>query len=290
MRLIIAADLHLRDDRPRCRLDDDWEFTQTAALRQIVQYANEYDAYLCIVGDVFHKSKVPPWVEGLFLRYMGKVKKNVYVIAGNHDLPNHCWDKVDESSFGVIWHSLNIEPLWNIGQAAHFGESLEGENTGMLFLHTLVFPLAKDIPPNTEARTAAELVEEYPTSKWIFTGDNHHGFHYVNSKKHHVINPGSMLRQAADFKDYKPRVYFVDTDTEEVTECFINDSALLVTDAYLRSEHDRTDRIDAFVESVKTSGPVSLDFTSNLENDLSKLDPDTREMVYTLIEEANHEG
>ena len=41
MKGIITADLHLRADRPRCRLDEDWMETQRKALETVIKIAIE---------------------------------------------------------------------------------------------------------------------------------------------------------------------------------------------------------------------------------------------------------
>jgi hypothetical protein len=288
MKLLITADLHLRPERPRCRLDEDWAITQMAALRQIVKYSNEYQAPLCINGDIFDPKtgKVPPWVETLFLRQISKAKYGVFILAGNHDLPNHSWNKVNESSFGVIWNSGKVSPLSSLGLAAHFGQPLEGTNTNLVFLHQLVFASAGDIPPTEKAITASDLLEEYPKAKWIFTGDMHRNFHYEENGRH-VVNPGCMLRQTIAFKDYQPQVYLVDLETEEVISLPILDTVEMVKDSYVKEEDDRKDRVESFIQMVRSAGTVSLDFRSNLEVGMELLDQETSDMVYSLLEEVD---
>jgi DNA repair exonuclease SbcCD nuclease subunit len=292
MKLLIAADLHLRADQPRCRLDDDWRMTQTLALRQMVKYANENEASLCIVGDIFHplSGKVPPWVENMFLRQIAKVKRGTFVLAGNHDLPNHSWSNVHESSFGVVWNSKRVQALTELGLASHFGEPFpddnQGANTGLVFIHTLVFASAKELPPDEKAISAMELLAQFPNAKWIFTGDNHRHFH-VEKNGRHVVNPGCLLRQAADFKDYQPGVYLVDLTTEEVIRLSIPDDGEMVTDAYIKTENDRKARIDAFIETVKTGKAITLDFQSNLETAAKDIDNKVAKMINSLVKEAN---
>lgn len=294
MRAIIAADLHLRADKPRCRMDEDWFVTQANGLRQLVTYANNVEACLCIVGDIFHTAVVPPKIKNLFLKYVRKVRKGVYILAGNHDLPYHSWKKVDDSSFGVIWNSGAVRSLAELGDAYHFGEKTEEKYppNDILFIHTLVFPSAKDMPPNAGGLTAAELLDQNPHYKWIFTGDYHQGFCYTketDGERRYVINPGCILRQVADLKEYKPLAFLVDTDIDLINPCYIMDEYGMVTDNYLRVEEQRKERISAFVETIKTSGPIDLDFLANLEAAMDSLEctADVRQMVELLIVEAD---
>lgn len=290
MRLIISADYHLRPTQPRCRTNENWRVSQTSVLRQIVKYANEYKAKLGIVGDIFHTAKVPPWVENLFLRYMQKVAEGVYAIPGNHDLPYHSIKSLYESSFGVISQGNNIRSLTELGQTIYYGtdEIVGTAETGLLFLHTLVFPDEKSIPPNTTAKTAAQLLEEHPDHKWIFTGDMHRSFHFEKNGRH-VVNPGCILRQTADLVNYQPVVYFVDTEKEEVIALPLIDNVEFITTEYLEKENERKRRIGVIVEMVRKSmGKVYLDFRETLVSGLSIFDEDplVKNEVLSILEEA----
>jgi hypothetical protein len=286
MKLIIAADLHLRGDKPRCRLDEDWEETQNNALAELVKITNKYDAKLCVVGDIFHRSIEPPWVVNMFLKHMSELKHRYYTLAGNHDLPYHNPNKINESSFGSTIYAKDQYFLGELGQANDFGDKSEHPSEEMVFIHRLVFKTAKEMPPNTEAVTAGELLVEFPIAKWIFTGDNHRGFVYER-KGRHVINPGCFLRQAADFKDYKPLVVFVDTKDDIVGAVALSDKGEMINDEYITKENERKDRIAAFVEHIQNSESSTLDFQKNVMDDLNKVDKETAKMIKNIMNEVN---
>jgi hypothetical protein len=242
---------------------------------------------VCIVGDIFDRAVVSEEIKIIFLQFVDKVKKGVYVIAGNHCLPYHSWENVQRSSFGVILNSGKIHTLHELGMAAHFGNEITGIDNGIVFTHELVFERMVDVPPNVKAYCAQEMLDMYPKAKWIFTGDMHHNFHY-EKKGRHVLNPGCINRQSADFINYQPIIYFVDTDLEQVIEECIPDNEKMVTDSYLREEEKREDRINAFIEGVKKSGHVSLSFVDNIEVALAKnkdLNAATVKMIHELVEE-----
>lgn len=291
MKILISADWHLRADRPRCRTDEDWENSQEIILSQIAQIANDNDVDVYIGGDLLHTPQVPSRIISMFLRFSAQVNRRVFVIAGNHDLSYHSWNTVSTSSFGIIQEIIkkgesNINTPGELGEWAHFDQPFTGENNGIRFIHRLVFPSAKDLPPNVDACLASELLQEFPDSKWIFTGDYHHSFHYEKNGRH-VVNPGCINRQAADMIDYNPSVYLVDTDAGLVEMMSLNDPLEYVTDEYLRVEEEREERIAAFVETVRTSGDVSLDFAANIEKALlvsKDMAPEDKNMVRLLME------
>ena len=82
--------------------------------------------------------------------------------------------------------------LWtpeSIGMWAHFNEEFTGNTeTGLRFIHRLVFPTVKELPPTEKACTAMELLAEFPDSKWIFTGDMHTAFHFEHKGRHVMLS------------------------------------------------------------------------------------------------------
>lgn len=299
MRGIITADFHLRADRPRCRLDEDWMKSQRKAIESVVEIAIDKECDIYVIGDIFNTPRVSPEVVSMFISSLEGMENNnlnIRILAGNHDLPYHSWDNVNQSSFGILWNMVEnfITPLTSISDfywALHFGETKcrPPENGDpVLFLHRLVFPSKKSIPPNTSAITASDLLKEYPDYKWIFVGDYHSSYHYEENGRH-VVNPGCLIRQRADLMDYQPEVAYVDTDEGTVEWIEIEDKAVLVTDEYLRKEEERSDRIEAFVESVKKSGQISLSFIDNLNERIAENRDEIGEEAINIIEEIREE-
>jgi DNA repair exonuclease SbcCD nuclease subunit len=297
MKAVITADWHLRADRPRCRLDDDWEALQESIVGYVVAVARKCLAPLVIVGDVFDTPTVPHRIVSMFLKHVDDVDDGVFVLPGQHDLPYHQWKNVDASAFGNLWtltaspwqHATGIRDVGALGSRELWGDPPLTDTAEILFLHTLVFPTAKDLPPNVEARTAAELLADYPKARWIFTGDYHRAFHYEKAGRH-VVNPGCITRQAADFKDYVPQAWIVDTDAGTVEAVQLPDTEEMVTDEYLRREEEREERISAFVETVKKSEGLTLDFLANVEAALAKNKKTLKAEVVQAIRELIEAG
>lgn len=299
MQAIITADFHARPDVPRARMDADWIQTQRDCLSEIADLANRLRLPVCIIGDVFNVPKVGDRVRNMVVSFLHHINAGAYLIAGNHDLPQHAWENVMDASFGAIKlliESLDVPKINHLnalGVAAHFGcEQMHDPKapTSIVFTHRLVFPdqLPHWAQNDPDAITASDLLKQYPTAKWIFTGDYHHAFIYTENGRH-VINPGCINRQTASMKDYKPLVYIADTEAGSVEPYYLKaDTGKMVTDAYLRVEEAREDRITAFVDSVRKSENVSLDFLANLNAAMAAnkgLSPGVRDMINRLIEE-----
>ncbi len=297
MRGLISADWHLRADRPRCRIDTNWMETQRKAIAEVAEIAINKDTHLFILGDIFDTPRVAPEIISMFIAGIKDINQSIFILAGNHDLPYHSWNNVGQSSFGVLWNIAltdrdSLLSLPDYYHGAHFGELISNpsypKSTDCLFLHRLVFPSEASKPPAVNAITAQDLLDEYPEYKWIFVGDYHSSYHYEKAGRH-VINPGCLTRQRADLITYQPEVAYVDTESGTVEWIEIDDPAMLVTDAYLKKEQERNSRIEAFVESVKKSGQVSLSFMDNLNERIQENHQEIGEDALDIIQEITEE-
>lgn len=297
---IVAADLHFRKDLPRCRLDPDWMKTQTEAVQTIVQEAEKRKCSIFLVGDLFHTSVVQEEIKNWFLSLFPREK--TFILPGQHDLPYHQWAYVRRSSFGVLMNTYPLissclfsmySPMDNFhAQAAPFGLDKDPdwtlENARIVFSHQMCFEKESDRPFPGVGKSASELCGEYPSAKWIFTGDWHKGFYYHNQgTDQHVINPGCLTRQASDFIDYQPRVYYFNMISEAVEQINIPDNGAMVTDKYIQEEKARDERIDSFVETIRKQGQVSLNFKDNLKQRLlnPQIEPDVKKVTEEIMEE-----
>jgi DNA repair exonuclease SbcCD nuclease subunit len=291
-RFILAADLHIRSDRPRCRIDENWEETQRLMLEEIINHANKYNCPLMITGDLFDTPNIPARFIVMVIEEFSKINKKVHFIAGNHEMPYHSIDNIENSSIGIFnvlakEHNKIVDGMSEYGEWGYFNSKIRGKKTGLLFIHRLVFENIKTIPPNVEAITAQDLLKEYPDANWIFLGDNHTTWYYNKNGKH-VLNPGCTIRQKTDEQKINPSIYFVDTEKEIVERILLSDNKNLVDDNYLRNEEEKVSRIEAFVEGIKKNGKISLSFTDNLENAIQKnksLDDETIKVIRELVEE-----
>lgn len=278
MQFILTADWHLRATPPRCRIDKDWIETQREALNQVFDIANQKGCNIYCVGDIFNSNSDTSFecisiVQELSQK-LCSVGLTLGILAGNHDLLYHSSQNLKKSAVGILLESYNIghildsindESQDNIS-APNFDEKPEDKK--FMFIHRLVFPDLKSMPPNISAITAEELLEIYPETEWIFTGDYHKSFIYEkNGRK--VINPGCLICQATDFKDYTPSVYFIDTDKNIVEKIYIKDNKEYIDDSYILKQDEREKRLDEFISKVNGTKAMTLDFVENVENALS---------------------
>ena len=287
MRGIITADWHLREDRPRCRIDEDWIATQKKALERIYTEAGNRNYNVYVVGDLFHRSteyRMVRLVQQL-AEMLDKDGLHLYFIAGNHDCLYHLSSNLDRSAIGLLQGTKNVyfmNDLVNVS-APNFGEPVN-KDMPIVFEHRLVFPDKKSLPPNVEAVTAEDMLEMYPNAEWIFTGDYHHNFHYEKNGRH-VVNSGCLLRQATDMKNYDCGFYCVNTDIDEVEWISIGDNEPLVDDSYIIKQEEREERLANFIDSISKTTSVSLDYLDNVQKALlaNDIPSELKEMINEII-------
>lgn len=292
MKFIISADWHLRDKAPRCRLDENWELFQRNLVKEIVLIANNKKCPLVIVGDLFDSPNCPARIISMAIEELSKIKYTVHFLAGNHDLPYHSIENLQNSSIGIFSslskeHNKIVHGMDDFGQWVDFNDKVKGDDYKLLFIHRLVFQNTKSLPPNVQASTGQDLLNEFDKTNWIFTGDNHQSFIY-KKRQRQVVNPGSIYRGSSDQKNYKPSVYYVDIDNEKIEQIFLLDTTEIVDDQYIIDCDEKESRILAFVEKLKKNEAIELDFLKNIENKLlinKKLSKETVSMIRELCTE-----
>jgi DNA repair exonuclease SbcCD nuclease subunit len=283
-------------------LDDDWLETQRTALAHVSKYAKNFEADVVAIGDIFHSTnettnEVISLVQEFALMLKEKNLK-LFILAGNHDLPQHNIENINRSAFNILLNSKNIFHLDQIKindgkfeyatsaiSAANFGAD-ENTDAEFVFKHVLCFPENERIPPSDKIVKPSELFMQFKNAKYIFVGDYHRQFIYTKGKTKKLLNPGCLLRQAADMIDYEPSVLFFDFETGEHTVCPIPDDEKLVTDEYLEREEKRNSRIEAFIERIKENELVTFDFIENVHNFLksNEIKKEIKDVILELLE------
>ena len=277
MKILLTADWHIRGDRPRCRVDEDWIESQRqdiAAVRKIAD-VNSVDE-VWILGDLFHQPRCATEAVVMVLDELKKFRQDIAILPGNHDMPFHDYGNIDRCSLGIVLksfrelHSCAVEeiPGEDLGVCAFpFGLDPESPMCDVWATHRLVFRDDASRPMKDLGWTAQELLDSAPlVREMIVTGDYHHGYIHEGPDGRKVVTPGCLNIQAADMAGYQPRVYIWDTCNHEVEEIMLNTchSECVVTD-YLEVEKMRDDRMEKVLQVVGSSEGVSLSFMDNLE-------------------------
>ncbi len=257
---ILTADYHLREDNPICRIDYFLD-TQIQKMKFIQQLQVKHNCPVIHAGDLFNHWKASPYLITLALNYL---PKNMFAVAGNHDLPNHNIDLLDKSALNTLIHAKAINYL----TGTHWGqkpknESLTIEGRKILVWHVMTW---KDDPPwpGCTDPKAKDLLEEFLQYDLIVTGHNHNSFvEELNGRI--LINPGSITRQTADQEFYQPKVFLWYAKTNSVEPILIPIEKGVISREHIEHKEERDLRIKAFVERLTNDWEVGVSFEANLE-------------------------
>lgn len=295
MKLLITADWHIRGTAPRCRTDEDWLESQRLDVAFVVDTAISTGATLCIVGDIFHTPRSSTRSVNMLIAELQRVPLGqLFILAGNHDLPYHSYDHVNDSSIGTLlqyFPELNHISNGVMGpvDAYPFGLDKPGK-APLRFIHRLIFPDNESRPMAECGQTAEELAQEFPDNQTIICGDYHHSFTKTFPSGQAVINPGCLNIQAADMIGYLPKVCILDTETGIQEWVNIPQRENTATAEYLVIEKERDERLETFLSTVEAAGAVSLSFRDNLDKRAVKAPKEVQEIITGVVQEACSES
>lgn len=280
---ILSADWHLRLDTPTCRTDN-LEATQWRKVEWVSGLQRIHNCPVLHAGDLFHHWRPSPYLLSKTIEYLPDQFHTVY---GNHDLPQHNIEEAVKS--GV--HTLERAGRLTVLDGTHWGDKPTGrsfyfvnaDRLGLVW-HVMTYQMQKPWQ-GIKVTKAGGLLRKYPEYDLIVTGDNHQAF--VEEHQGRVlVNPGSLMRQAADQIDFKPRVYLYYAQENEVKAVYIPISREDVTRDHLERSQERDDRIDAFIEKINSDWIASMSFEDNLEEyfRVNETDAKTKQLIFNAIE------
>lgn len=273
MKILLTADWHIRGDRPRCRIDDDWIESQRQDIQAVVDIARrEKVDEAWVLGDLFHQPRAATEAVNMVLVGLKDLRDvcPVYILPGNHDLPYHDYGNLEQSSLGIVLKSFpelrtREEPRGLTLAAAPFGLDPVDPHADVWATHQLTFENVETKPPMAGGKIAQDLLDEAPGVHIVVTGDYHRGYVYTGADGRRVITPGCLNIQAADLDDYTPHVYIWDTTTDQVDAHYIPLNSVAIVTDYLAAEKARDERMDRCLEVATAAASVALSFTDNLK-------------------------
>lgn len=287
---ILSADWHLRSTVPSCveASQEEWISIQESAVDKVVDIAIEKKSPVFVVGDIFHSDVTTSFqmiqiIQNAAKR-LGEHGLSLYVLFGNHDLKYHTSTNIIKSPLGVLMNSVNVYLLSTFENvsAANFDE--EDKNCEYVFKHTLTIPKS-DIPVDViNCETPESLLEKFDKAKMVMTGDYHRNFHFEKDGRH-VINPGCLTKQAADFENYQNGIYYINLEYNIIEWCPVNIEQKFNHNGYEKKALDQT--IENFVEGIKAED-VTLDYVSSLRNESKNHDKGIQNRINNWIEQSGN--
>ena len=114
-----------------------------------------------------------------------------------------------------------------------------------------------------------ELLKDFPEYQLILSGDNHLPF-TEEYQGRRLVNPGSMMRNTADQKDHKPRVYLWWADTNEIQAVYLPIEKDVISREHIKDTTERDNRFDALICRVRSDVEIEMSYSDNVDKYFNK--------------------
>lgn len=296
---IILSDIHLRDTQPICRKDDFWE-TQKKKLNWLRSFHKNIGTNVPILcaGDVFHEWKTSPKLINMAIDFL---PNNIISIPGNHEMPNHNYELMNESGYGVlsktqtIYNQLKIhKEVFNESKTINiyffpYGQELysidpKSREINIAIAHYFVYKGRKPFPGQLTG--VKSLMKQLSGFDLIITGDNHTPFTHRDGDRL-LINPGCFSRQRTSEANNQPRVYlwYAENNTFDVEYVPIEDPENVISRKHIEQIEYKNEKIELFVGKLNENIDVKFDFKNNMRQYI-KGNPKIKKLTKIKIQEA----
>jgi Calcineurin-like phosphoesterase len=309
---VVVGDLHLSDRPPTARAEeteDEWFDAMGQVLLELHDATARHDCPLVIAGDLFDVPKPSPKLIRYAYEHLSSFANPVYAVAGQHDLPNHSQDKLDESGLGVLVATgavkiLTCDPIDRgshvVMRGAGWGETPykpvpEAESHQILVWHRYVWQQGHSHPGANESdhvQAVADDLRRLGYSSAIF-GDNHSGFVYHTPENDfQVVNGGVAIPRNADFTGYVPCYTLVHDSGQLIRQPFKTKPKWQAWAAAGSTAKDEHAKILRFAEHLAALvGPRTReDFLDELKGYAGRLEEaGVRKQIHSIIARVKEE-
>lgn len=269
---IFCGDLHLRDNVPVARVDDDYFAAMWSKFMFIDSLGLEHNCPILCSGDFFDKWKVSP---ELLSSTIDAISADWYTIYGDHDLPSHSFKLRHKSGLTTLSKTGKIKIIPGAHGVDKSSDKLPNKvksftiaGRKILVWHVLTWH--KELPyPGCDLSDAKSLLKLHSKYDCILTGDNHTTF-VVKHKGRILVNPGSMMRNRADQDTHKPVVWLYSADDNSVQPMYLPIDSDVISREHIEIKNERNERIEAYVSKLKSGFKLSMSFKENVIQFFSK--------------------
>ena len=217
-------------------------------------------------------------------------------------MKDHNFDNLEQCSIGIIKKLFDDIPnrLPSVSAAGPlevsanpFGLDDEDSCADIICTHQLTFPDEKSRPMPDCGSLAQDLLDKWRSAKIIFTGDYHHGYIFKEDwdtlAPRYVVTPGCINIQKADELDYDPFVIVWDTLDDKFLRCYLCRQIENCTRDHIEAREQKEAMLSEVVETIKGGTEFTLDFDSNLEEQVRKTSPAIIEEYESMRQKINEE-
>lgn len=301
--VLLAADLHWREDNPACREDD---FLKALIGKNLFakEICEKYNIPMIIAGDIFHRWKNSPYLIKTVIESM----PDFICIPGQHDLPRHSIELYKQSSLAVLEAAekaivilkpgevVNPSDYWEVEDdwlivGFPFGTEVKnfrrrkGDNRkAVCLIHDLIIK-SKNSFPGAKVQVGHRLLNKFKGYNLIVSGDNHQSF--IEEKENRLlINCGSISRQSSEQIDHEPKFYLWYAEDNSYKELKIPIEKNVISTAHNEKQKDKDQRIDDYIDAMSSNYNKQLDFEVNIENHIreNEVQEKTENFVWKWME------
>jgi len=301
---LFCSDLHIRPDTPVGRKEGYLDH-MVKKLKYMITVANRYKVPVVVAGDFGHRAGVrnwPPWLLSTVINTIKDLDNNIYVIPGQHDLPNHNLEYLSLSGLHTLATALdNFHIQYQTGlywtgtfymEAFCWGTPLyyqklpkdDEDVKHVAVCHMMV--VEEDLWAGQDAPKAKKIIEKYPYDLMVF-GDNHNDFVYEHPNGNVLLNCGAMMRSKRGEEKRIPKFYLWNVESNWIkTVEFPIEPDVWVQDVRLDIKKEQSQ--DIFTDSLKKTEDIDLDFTINVEKKIKQnnIDIETANIVRNWVYDA----
>ena len=278
--------------------EPDWFAAMQRPLDEIAALAEHHGCPpILYAGDIFDRWNAGPEIIHFALRHL----PHGWAVPGQHDLPNHNYDELHRSAYGVL---VEADLLTNIppGVRMHIGGGVavtgfpwgfppkpietDGDTCEVALIHKFVwikgcgYPGAAD-----EAFLSIKNLRGYTVAVY---GDNHKGFLVKpkTEKDPWVLNCGGLMRRKIDERDYKPGIGLLMEDGSVTRHHLCTEGEKFTTLTAAEEAVAQTLNMSEFVDELKAlGGGDALNFEATMKRfmDQNNTPPDVREVILEAL-------
>jgi hypothetical protein len=274
---ILCSDLHLSSKAPTFRAPEpDWFLAMSHPILEMSRLAKEHKVPVICAGDVFDI-----WNSNAkLINFAIDNLPPMWCVPGQHDLPYHDINLMDDSSYGTLVRCGKLKHLthpkdnriglvlpgnlhvWGFPWGSELQPCPMPPRNGSIYLavaHKYCWDEGFNFPgcdPNANYRIHSRALKGFNVALF---GDNHKGF-LKKTKTMVVLNNGTFLRRKSDEESYKPSIgilmsdgcvqrHYLDTRSDKTLQIDTKDK-----------KHKDLRKIEEFLNELSSLGGSELDY------------------------------
>lgn len=292
---VLCADLHLSSLQPSCRADDDWFAVQANYLKQVKEAADGVPV-IC-AGDIFDRWNPNPETINFALEHL---PDRMICVPGQHDLPNHRFDQMHRSGYGVLVAAKKIIDISYgaipIAECSHvmahgfaWGQEIEsrkedhGDYIHLAVVHRYIWTIDHSYPGAPEEGHLSAFKKQLKGYDAAIFGDNHKGF-LSEASDCNVLNCGGFIRRKSDEIDYVPKIGVLYSDGSITRKALNTEGDRFHAD--IAPKEEVAVNMQAFIDGLEALGEHGLNFKEAVENHLrgDEIEEPVKEMILKALE------